>query len=368
MSVQKTVIKTRRKWRALSNEVTYVAPDSNEVWKECIENPGYSVSNYGRVRNDKTSRILKNLGKKSEYIGVFLPKTGRIPVKRLVATAFLPLMPSPDHKIHHLDFNSNNCSAPNLMWATSQEIRLRMVQAGRVRSRRILKTSKDGTETIYDSITDAAFNNGLSIADIYVYVDKPTTCAMGNTWTSVDPAVRRKIAESQPGETWIPIPDSRLNGIMISTIGRVKDQYGYLLTARKTKQGYISISIRNRNYRLHRLIALVTQGNSTLPVDHVDSVKDNNHPSNLHYVTAKQNAEFAVGVKVLATCASTGVQRIYPSYVEAAKHHQLTPSTIRRFAEANAVKFGYRWQRLDTSIAVQYLLRGGASPSLSVRQ
>jgi len=84
----------------------------------------YSVSNYGRIRNDKTGRILKP-GDSSTggYLYVNLYKNGIVKyqkVHRLVALAFIP---NPENKrtVNHIDGNKTNNHTENLEWNTHAE-------------------------------------------------------------------------------------------------------------------------------------------------------------------------------------------------------------------------------------------------------
>lgn len=90
-----------------------------------IEDCNYSISNLGRIRNDKTNRIMK-LSKDTNgyYIVLFYNSIDKVNkcklVHRLIAQAFIP---NPDNKplIDHIDGNRTNNTFSNLRWATSQE-------------------------------------------------------------------------------------------------------------------------------------------------------------------------------------------------------------------------------------------------------
>lgn len=91
-----------------------------ERW-ECIEEfPNYSVSDLGRVRNDRTHRVLSNMGLDSGHIFVCMKnKSGskRRGLAKLVARSFVE-NPNPhtyDTPIH-LNGNVSDCQASNLVW------------------------------------------------------------------------------------------------------------------------------------------------------------------------------------------------------------------------------------------------------------
>ena len=95
-----------------------------EHWRptEELGYPGYSVSDLGNIRNDKSERILRTSTNQRGIVKVNLvempgwpPKT--VSVARLVATLFLPPPPEPAYDTPvHLDGNLGNVNAENLMW------------------------------------------------------------------------------------------------------------------------------------------------------------------------------------------------------------------------------------------------------------
>lgn len=98
-----------------------------EVWKSLnslIDNgDGYSVSNLGNVRNDKTLTILKPQSDKRGYHRVSLyanSKARHYFVHRLVALAFLP-NPLNKEQVNHIDGSKDNNQLTNLEWSTPEE-------------------------------------------------------------------------------------------------------------------------------------------------------------------------------------------------------------------------------------------------------
>jgi hypothetical protein len=99
---------------------------------------GYSISNFGNVRNDKTNKILKQFDTGTGYKGITI-NNKRFRVHRLVGEAFIP-NPSNKPCIDHIDNNRINNNANNLRWVTYTENNCNMSLA---------KNNKTGVKGIY---------------------------------------------------------------------------------------------------------------------------------------------------------------------------------------------------------------------------
>lgn len=100
-----------------------------EIWKDIIiEKNGvvydysglYEVSNYGRVKNSRTGKILKPVINNKGYLFVGLHKDGKdkkFLVHRLVATMFIP---NPDNlpAVNHISEVRSENTVDNLEWCT----------------------------------------------------------------------------------------------------------------------------------------------------------------------------------------------------------------------------------------------------------
>lgn len=85
-------------------------------WKK-IDGTFYSVSRSGKVRNDKTGKVLKPRMSKTgySYVDIYNGKHNPKLIHRLVAQAFIP---NPDNlpQVNHKDEDKTNNCADNLEW------------------------------------------------------------------------------------------------------------------------------------------------------------------------------------------------------------------------------------------------------------
>ena len=128
-----------------------------EVWKGSIVG-GYSISNLGRVRNDKTGCVLKPYNFDG-YLRVSL-KNNTLKVHRLVAFAFLEKT-SDKNIVNHKNGIKTDNRVENLEWCTELENRQHAVAHG------LSPAGVDGKKIInhktgkkYESIREAARQTG----------------------------------------------------------------------------------------------------------------------------------------------------------------------------------------------------------------
>lgn len=92
----------------------------NEEWRFIQGFPGYSVSNWGSVRNDENGRMMARLRNQAGIVNVSLTKNHvqhKRSVSLLVAEAFIPVKPHESFATPiNLDGDRGNNVVDNLMW------------------------------------------------------------------------------------------------------------------------------------------------------------------------------------------------------------------------------------------------------------
>jgi len=119
---------------------------TQEIWKNIEDAPNYMISNFGKVKNIKTGRILKNSVDKYGYLKVSLMQGNKMlqkRVHRLVAKAFVN-GEAPDLIVNHKDGNKLNPHFLNLEWITHAENMAHAVEKGLIRKLRRWEVTKSG--------------------------------------------------------------------------------------------------------------------------------------------------------------------------------------------------------------------------------
>lgn len=144
----------------------------HELWEPIEDFPGYSVSSYGRVKNDLTGRILKTSPTQRGSVKVGLifegvQKTKLVNV--LVAEAFLPKPTNPlfDTPINKDTNKENNC-VDNIEWRPRWHAISYSRQFKENYQHRYTGPILEPYENVrYDHIEHAAVVNGLLFKDIF---------------------------------------------------------------------------------------------------------------------------------------------------------------------------------------------------------
>ena len=139
---------------------------------------GYEISSYGYVISYK-NKIPKRLTISSYpngYKFVSLSKDGKVKgylLHRLVLMSFLPIEGMETLQVNHKDFNRGNNRLDNLEWSTAQENRDHRDKNKHTPKAETIKVIflKDGSEMLFDSITECANYFGLTRKAINRYLE-----------------------------------------------------------------------------------------------------------------------------------------------------------------------------------------------------
>lgn len=149
-----------------------------EQWRTIKDYPNYSVSNYGRVRNDKRNKLMGFEIDKGGYARIRLCNCGhnkKFWVHRLVAQAFIP-NPNEYPCVNHIDEDKQNNNVTNLQWCTHKQNNNYGTRNKRISEK--LKISRKGCkptfvkpvivdDVLYESFAAASRDTGIPIHTLH---------------------------------------------------------------------------------------------------------------------------------------------------------------------------------------------------------
>jgi hypothetical protein len=256
--------------------------EATEDWKNIINYNNYEVSTFGKVRNTKTSRILKPANNGGYlYVGLSNTKTKTFPVHRLVAETFIENSENKAH-VNHKDKNSLNNHLSNLEWCSPKENNIH-------KSLGVTQTTNQNLaiwRVDLNSNERLEMYNSIYLASIWV-LDQGLSTKLHNIRGGISCA-SRGIYKSSFGFKWeldkdedleteiwkeINIENEDTSGYYVSSLGRFKNKKGIIMKDYKPHHsGYIYLRVNIKKYALHRLIALtfIENPENKLFVNHID--------------------------------------------------------------------------------------------------
>ncbi len=163
--------------------------NSEERWVEIEEFPNYAVSDYGRVMNRKTARILSPIVSGSGYIYVRLYNVlgyKTISVHVLVASVFVDGW-FDGAEVNHIDGDKINVLPENLEWCTHSENLLHAYATGLQQPTRRYKPVRCiETNEVFRSIDAAAEYFGTYQSNISAQLRGYRKTARGHTFELVN--------------------------------------------------------------------------------------------------------------------------------------------------------------------------------------
>jgi hypothetical protein len=323
-----------------------------EEWRIIKEYPNYDISNFGNIKNNKTSKIMKQTLKGGYYNIGLVNELGKktFKVHRLVALSFIE---NPENKaeVNHKDKNKLNNNICNLEWMTHRENNIHRCIGTKMTSNKnkcVLRIDKDTNEILekYNSIelagiwalnndyTKTAHNGRNSIGNCLKGLSK---IAYKFKWEYENK--NNDLENEEWKEVVLENVDMTDKKYFVSNLGRFKNSSGIIMDNYKVNEnGYIRVFIYNKTYALHRLIALAFLANNDNKeqVNHIDGNKLNNSLKNLEFVNNQENQihKFKIGLgnnftrKITQYDLNMNKIKVFNSITEAAKELNIGKSNI----------------------------------------
>ncbi len=274
-----------------------------EEWRVIPSFPDYEASSLGNVRNKQTKHNITFHYNGGYLQGHLYHDKVRFACKlhRVVAEAFHD---NPENKatVNHINKDTTDNRACNLEWTTQQENNEHKVRHNfnrkPLRMRAVWKCDKNTKERLerYDNAFEAAKSlnkdNIKTVAsNIRQVCSNNKPLSHGFFWEYDD-------YQEIEGEEWKPIDPSVVDGCegyMISSHGRLMNNKNKMFLGNTGEQGYVRVSINEKLYRMHILVAQAFHENpeNKPHVNHKDGNRSNNHVDNLEWCTRSENMKHA---------------------------------------------------------------------------
>ncbi len=311
--------------------------EKEEKWR-IIPIPGnekYQISNLGRIRNEKTKRILKKRLRTDGYEEIRLQihsrKTSHS-VHRLVAQAFIP-NPNDFPQVNHKDKNRANNRVENLEWATQSMNIKHSIETGAKRYKRAVwrRDLEGGNEVIFNSIKEAAKVTECDSSSISKCVNGKQKTAGGYEWGYIEEKIKEEARKD--------IASIEIKGYtkyLIYNNGQIYSKKRKIYLKPSISNGYYRIALSNdnsiiTNQQIHILVAKYFCDNfDNKPiVNHQDGNKLNNHYTNLEWVTHSENTKHAYNIGL-----NKRVSKPVNQYVREDKEKRVILRTFNSLKEA----------------------------------
>ena len=240
-----------------------------EEWRTAF---GIKVSNFGRIETDGIAHFPRT--RCGNYLVVRSLGT-RHRVHNVVAEAFLPPRPSPEHTIDHIDRNPLNNRADNLRWSSrSEQLKNRKLPLNRADSKPVEVNTGHGWIR-YPSINEAIRQHGFNPGSFCKVLKGKAQLVNGASARYAD-----DVEETYPDEEW-----KETSGRMVSNMGRVQNCRGLKY---KPLPGNENGYCKAFEEYVHILVMNAFGPPKPFPdatIDHINGVRHDNRISNLRWAS-----------------------------------------------------------------------------------
>jgi hypothetical protein len=354
-----------RKWRDdLELKRNPVIMDNE--WYTHPEYTKYEANTNGEVRNKDNIQILNGTTNKKGRTTFNID--GKKQKHRFIMECLYNIIIPRGYDIDHIDRNPGNNVYTNLKILTKKEHGQKTsddnpskgVNSRRHFSKDIKCIFPNGTEQVFQSLSEAKSMLRISNEQIYSSIENDTEDYRGNKWSWV-------VNEENDieGEEWIESYIKK--DLYVSNKGRVWFKYSH--KQRKTygtlasESEYYTIGIiidkKNRHFQVHQLIihAFIGPPPSSLhTVDHLDRNPKNNCIENLRWATPQEQCINSSNVKKIEIydTETFEVIKIFDSVKECAEEYNISSSLVIHYLSFKNGNYYINNKETNRKISVRY--------------
>lgn len=122
--------------------------------------------------------------------------------------------------------------------------------------------------------------------------------------------------------------------------GNTRKYKGRIIYGYKNDKGYIVVSLKGKQYKLHRLIAeaFIPNPKNKIEVDHINTIRDDNRAENLRWATSKENSNNELTKKHMSENNSSLSEETKKKISESNKGKKISEETKKKMSEARKGK------------------------------